>query len=247
VLCGKTSAFLLTVLMFLPGLAHAARPLDTEDTGTVDPASGEVELSGNFSRSQSIEAWFLTAKLTIGVAPRLDAAVQTAVVALDVPGSRGEAGLGDTNVRVKLRLLEETPSFPAVLTALDVRLPTGDSERGLGEDDVDVLALAAVSKTIGVVILYWNGGYRFVLRDRDLDAWVLSGALEYHVTAAVSLVGELVSELGTTRARDDAAVLRGGLVYGLTERVRLDGAVGVGLTRASPDVTVTVGITLVLF
>jgi Putative MetA-pathway of phenol degradation len=235
---------LLAVLTLHPGPAGAGRPLDTEDTGTVDPGAAQLELGGTFTRSDPVEAWLLLAKLALGVVPRLEASVQAAFLGLDVPGARGEAGLGDGNVRVKYRVLDETPSFPALLAAVDLRLPTGDAERGLGEDDVDVLALAVVSKSFGPVTLFGNGGYRFVLRDRDLDAWLLSGAIEYRATGALSLVGELVSELATTRARDEVVLLRAGLVYGLTDRVRLDGAVGFGLTRGSPDVTATVGMTV---
>ena len=43
------------------------------------------------------------------------------------------------------------------------------------------------------------------------------------------------------------AVLRVGATYSLTPRIKLDSAVGVGVTRASPDVTVTVGTTIALF
>jgi hypothetical protein len=43
------------------------------------------------------------------------------------------------------------------------------------------------------------------------------------------------------------AVLRVGATYSLTPRIKLDSAVGVGVTRASPDVLVTIGTTMTLF
>jgi hypothetical protein len=239
-----TRTILVVLFTLLPGPADASRPLDTEDTGTVEPGTAQLELSGTFARGDSIDAWLVLAKLATGVVPRLEASVQASFLALDRPDARSEAGLSDTFVRVKYRLLEETPTLPALLAAVELRLPTGDAERGLGLDDIDVVPLAVASKNLGPVTVFGNAGYRFVLRDRVFDAWLLSAAIEYRATGTLSLVAELVSDLATTPARDDTVLVRAGLVYGLTDRLKLDGAVGFGLTRRSPDVTVTVGITV---
>jgi Putative MetA-pathway of phenol degradation len=238
---------ILGALILLPVPVEAARPLDTEDAGTVEPGAGQLELGGTFARSDPDNVWLLIAKLAIGVLPGLEVSAQTSFLALDVSGARGEAGLGDSNLRVKYRVLDETPSLPALLAAVDLRLPTADSDLVQGDNDVDLLGLAVASKTFGPVTLMANGGYLFFLADRDLDLWLLTGAIEYRAGAALSLVAELVSLLPTTAARNDIAVVRAGLAYGLTDRIKLDGAVGFGLTRGSPDVTATVGITVSLF
>ena len=39
-------------------------------------------------------------------------------------------------------------------------------------------------------------------------------------------------------------MFRGGAVYVITERVRLDGAIATGLTRGSPDLLIAVGVTI---
>jgi hypothetical protein len=86
----------------------------------------------------------------------------------------------------------------------------------------------------------------FISRDRALDLVLLSTSLEYRVTETWSLVSEVVSAIGVNQA-PTVAVLRVGATYSLTPRIKLDSAVGVGVTRASPDVTVTVGTTIALF
>jgi hypothetical protein len=111
---------------------------------------------------------------------------------------------------------------------------------------VDATLLAVVGKTFGPVTLNWNGGYVFISRDRDLDLVLLSTSLEYRVTETWSLVSEVVSAIGVNQA-PDVAVLRVGATYNLTPRIKLDGAVGAGVTRDSPNVTVTVGTTIALF
>ena len=65
-----------------------------------------------------------------------------------------------------------------------------------------------------------------------------------------SLIGvkyRLLDEAETLPAMPDTVVLRAGAVYAITDRIKLDGAVGVGVTRESPDVLITVGVTIALF
>jgi hypothetical protein len=113
---------------------------------------------------------------------------------------------------------------------------------------VDVGLLAVASKTFGPVTLTGNGGYTFVTRDRELEFWTLAAAVEYRATAAWSLVGEVVSALPSHRDQgQETALLRAGTTYTVHPRVRLDTAVGFGVTRQSPDVLVTFGVTFALF
>ena len=130
--------------------------------------------------------------------------------------------------------------------AFTLKLPTGEAERRLGNKGVDVALCAVVGKTCGPVTLTWHGGYVCVSRDRPRDFWRLAGALEYRLTETWALTGEIVCTLGVNVA-PDVTVLRMGAVYALTTRVKLDGAVGMGMTRASRDVLLTVGATMTLF
>jgi hypothetical protein len=66
-----TCSFLLCVAFCCPGPAGLARPLDTDDTGTV--ARGQWELEGGFDflRADGAGAWALTPVLAYGVNDRL--------------------------------------------------------------------------------------------------------------------------------------------------------------------------------
>jgi Putative MetA-pathway of phenol degradation len=225
--------------------AGAGRPLDTEDTGTVEPGKAEVELGGDFISGPEGRAWIARGVLAVGLFSKLEAQIQAAALALDPDGQPGRAGVGDTNLELKYRLIDEGLSIPAVLVALTLRLPTGDEGRGLGAPGVDVAPLLVASKTMGPVTVTWNGGYTFVTADRRRDVWNLNASAEYRVTNLWSLVGEVVSVLGAHRSPE--AVLRIGTIYAISERLRLDGAVAFGVTRASPDVFVRLGVTIALF
>jgi hypothetical protein len=109
-----------------PPAAWAGRPLDTEDTGTAGPWTGELELSVTHERRDANHGWAPRAGVAFGLLPGLDVRVESGIAALE--GSRGrdgEAGLGDSVVGIKYRLLDEAARAPAVLGAVAVRLPTG--------------------------------------------------------------------------------------------------------------------------
>ena len=235
------------VLLLGPVVSWAGRPLDTEDTGTVDPGKVELEVSGDYAKNPEDTTGSFKGVLNVGLVKGLEARIESSFLFLDPDEGSRENGIGDSLFGVKYRILEETDRRPALLGSFTLRLPTGDEDRGLGAEEVDVGLLAVASKSIGPLTLTWNGGYTFVIRDRDLDTWVLNGAVEYRVTPAWSLVGETVNTLAAHKEGVDTYVLRAGSVYAVHERVKLDGAVGVGLTRESPDVIVTVGVTIALF
>src|SRR3989304_3832470 len=167
-------------------------------------------------------------------------------VLLDPDEDSTRGGVGDVELTTKYRLLDETERRPTFMGAVVLSLPTGAEDRGLGEKGVEVQPLVVVSKSFGPLILTVNGGYTFVTRDRDLDFWVVTGSLEYEITDAWSLVGEIVSELGT-HDRGDVVVLRAGTMLAITEGIEVYTAVGFGLTGDSPDVTVRLGVTIALF
>ena len=236
----------VVMLLLAPVASWAGRPLDTEDTGTVDPGKVELEVSGDYAKNPEDTTGSFKGVLNVGLLKGLEARIESSFLFLDPDGGSHENGVGDSLIGVKHRLLDETQRLPALLGSLTLRLPTGDEDRGLGAAEVDVGLLAVASKGFGPLTLTWNGGYTFVNRNRGLDFWTLNGSVEYRVTPAWSVVGEVASSIAARKEGVDTVVLRAGSVYAIHERIKLDGAVGVGLTRESPDVVLTLGITIAL-
>lgn len=236
-------AVIALCLVLSPGAAGAGRPLDTEDTGTVEAGKVELELGAESTRNPEDRTWALTGVLSVGVLPGLEVRAESALLLLDPDGQGTRGGLGDSLLGVKYRVLDETEARPAILAAVAVRFPTGDDKRGLGARGEDVQLLVVASKAFGPLTLTGNAGYTFVTSDRDADTWTLAGAAEYEVAKAWTLVGEVVGTLGARQAAD-TAVVRVGAVYAVRQGIRLDAAVGVGLGRESPDLSLRVGVTL---
>jgi hypothetical protein len=91
-----------------------------------------------------------------------------------------------------------------------------------------------------------NAGYTFVTRGRHLDVVNLNASGEIAVNRVWSIVAEVVTELATDRRADERVAVRAGTVYVAGERIRLDAAAAFGATRASPEVLLTIGITITI-
>ena len=226
--------------------AEAARPLDTEDTGTVAAGHAELELGTSYARDASADAGALGAVLSAGVAPRIEARVEAGVRAADDGTAPTVAGLGDALVGAKGVVVRESLAAPAVLAGFTLRLPTGDADRGLGAEGFDPGALLAVSRVLGDFQLTGNGGYTLVTDDRSLDFWTASAALEWAAAKGTILAGELVGNVGADEA-DDVALVRFGLVHEWSMSLKLDAAIAAVLKEASPDVVLSFGVTLALY
>src|SRR5262245_61508060 len=155
-----------------PAVASAARPLDTEDTGTTEQGRFELELGAEHAQGDGTHAWIASGALSFGVLANFEVRVESSALLLHEASAGTHQGLGDTLVSVKDRILVETPAWPAVMLAAAVRLPTAG--KGLGDEDVDVVALLGASKTFGPLTLTGNVAYQFALGDRDLDVWMLA-------------------------------------------------------------------------
>jgi len=188
--------------------------------------------------------WTAKGALNVGIFPRFEGKLELPVVVSDADGSSLQAGFGDVIAGLKYSIVDETPAVPAVAGAVTVRLPSGDPDRGLGEDGVDVTVLGIVGKRVEPFVLHGNVGYRFVTADRSLDMWIVAASVEYQLNARLSLVGEALGFLPADGDQDATGRFRAGVVYSMRDNVRLDAAVGRGFTRDSPRALVTVGVTI---
>ena len=188
--------------------------------------------------------WTAKGALNVGIFPRFEGKLELPVVVSDPDGSASQAGFGDVVAGLKYRLIDEAAAMPAVAGAVTVRLPTGDAERGLGDEDVDVTVLGIVGKRVASFLLHGNVGYRFVTADRRLDMWIVAASVEYQLNTRLSLVGEALGFLPADGDQDATGRFRAGVVYSVRDNVKLDAAVGHGFTGDSPRALVTVGVTI---
>jgi hypothetical protein len=135
--------------VLLPRPAWAIRVLQTEDPDTVGSEKLELELGADYTRQAGNEGR-VTGKLTVGAVSWLDLAYEGGFLASAPRGESAQAGLSDSVFMLKAGWAEEGVR-PALGAVVNLRLPTGDAGRGLGENGVNVEVLGIVGKKVGPV------------------------------------------------------------------------------------------------
>lgn len=186
----------------------------------------------------------LTAVFTYGLADTLDLALQLPFLFLEPAEEGHQAGIGDIEVHGKYRIVNEGAVSPAFAVTGALKFPTGSERRGLGSGATDVGITLVATKGFGPVTAHLNLGYTVIGApgQENVLRWGAAAALK--VTEPLSFVGEVIGQTNSDpHAKDDPREVRVGLAYALRGNIVLDGAVSLGLTRASPDYVLTVGIT----
>jgi hypothetical protein len=113
-----------------------------------------------------------------------------------VKGSSGGAGLGDIRLSAKKMLFS---GDPAVSIAAGLELPTGDAHKGYGNGSFDAdLAIMVDKRWSDRLMAYFNGGVVFpgdIKAEETIrlkESFYAAGGLEYLVTPAFGLIGQLV-------------------------------------------------------
>jgi hypothetical protein len=242
----RVAAAVAGVALSIAARSFAARPLDTEDTGTVAVGHVELELGASFARDAAAGSALLGGVVSAGVSRSVEARVESGLRIGDDGSAPTRGGVADTLLGLKWRWIRETLAGPAVLAGFTLRVPTSDADRGLGTEGFDPGALLAVSRVFGDFQTTANAGYTIVGDDRGLDYWTATAALEWAATRATVAMTELVGTIGADEA-DDVALGRLGIVHAWSPSLKVDGAVAAGLTEPSPDFVLTIGVTLALF
>ncbi len=100
-------------------------------------------------------------------------------------------GLGDMCSYVKYKVITETSGRPGVSADVWAKLPTGDEDRGLGNDQTDITLALEVSKRIGCLSWHLNPEYVFTggshdeIGDAAHNRAVLNVGVMWHATASL--------------------------------------------------------------
>jgi hypothetical protein len=112
---------------------------------------------------------------------------------------------------------EDIFHYPYLMPYLEIGLPTGDEDKGLGYGDVTAEAGLAIGTTVYDTLSYaLDAGYRF-LQDAG-NVFSASGALIYELSKKTSVLVEGEFEEAHDGEVDDRILVLGGLTYQPTSR-----------------------------
>ncbi|WP_144006528.1 hypothetical protein [Pelomonas sp. KK5] len=145
-------------LVLLAGAAHAAHPLQTEDTGT--QGEGNVELENGLDRTRSADgsrdfSW--QPQLSYGLTPTLDLIVQPSWLTHRDPGGPVRRAAGDTNLDAKWRFWGSAPWSLAVRAG--ATLATSGQGLGMAHGRVAAHGLLALTIDMAPFTTHVNVGF----------------------------------------------------------------------------------------
>lgn len=193
----------ICVLMAFTRPAMAIKPLVSGDVptapkGVYELFVGYLLVEGDRVRAQEVPFW----EVVYGVTERQELTIEAPLIVLDVPIGT-EMGIGDAVVGTKFRFFGEPEADSGLSASLEVKLPTGDEERGLGSGATDVSLLTRWGWEIGREVVYFNLGYAWIGErgDKRLDnVWFYSGVWDHPVGQKLRLLTEVY---GVTAADPD--------------------------------------------
>jgi hypothetical protein len=225
--------------------AYATHPLGTEDPGTVDPLALQMEVTGETHHFSDNAETDFGLSLTTGIVPRLDIALKAGYVFLAPDESSKENGIGDLELALKWKLLEEKGNLPGLSLKLASTLSTGNEDKGLGSGGYDLSAALIAGKAFGNVEIYLNLGYTRIDKAVDgdkPDIFAASLAGKWEMIEALALVGEVMYESPGADGEDAPVAMTAGLVWEIANNFSVDIGGRVGLTDTAPKWSVLAGI-----
>ena len=165
-------ALLVVFTCVFAGRSHAGPPFVTDDPEPVEFHHWEIYFATQ--QSHSTGDWSGTAphlELNFGVLPNVQLHL-IAPLAYDHPSEGpSHCGYGDTELGFKYRFVQETESLPQIGIFPLVELPSGNSDKGLGNGKTQLFLPLWMQKKFGDWTTYGGGGYWFNPGQDNRNYW----------------------------------------------------------------------------
>lgn len=259
--CGKSRLLLLLLLLLAivlkaPATSFAARPLVTDDTGTVGKGKTQIELGTEwFSWKDTVEdvrvketGTEASGVFTYGLSESVDLVAGFPYV-WSRAKENGETvfsddGLNDISLEAKWRFFEKN-GFGLALKP-GITFPTGDYEKGFGTGRVTYGLTFIATKELEPFAFHFNAGYTRNENkvDERKDLWSASLAAAYEAIKGLNIVGDIGFERNadpTVKTAPAFALV--GLNYAINDHVMLDAGYKFGLNKCEIDHGIIAGVT----
>ncbi len=225
--------------------AQAGPPLITDDPGTPGAGRWEINLAFTAEKLQT-ETLSETPLLDInyGLGERIQLKYEVPWVHLDEEGDGTKSGIGDSQIGVKYRFLDEGRHgvSMSIYPQFSLDNPTSSDERGLVDPGTEIVLPLQIARTVGPIELNLELGYS--LLEHEEDEWVYGLAAARPHSERFELLGE-VHGVATKDFEEDVLVFNLGGVLRMHENVHLLFSAGRSLRESSttePELLAYVGL-----
>ncbi len=163
-----------------------------------------------------------------GILDNLAVQLDVPYVEVDPKNGSSESGLGDLVVEFQLRTYEDIFGYPYFIPHVSFTLPTGDEDKGLGEDGTVVTA----GMSLGTQMYDWLGwvldvSYR--VNPDEENRLLVGNSYVWDVSEKFTLLVEVGYEAETDDV-DDLFMVTGGMAYDWSKDLQMAVHVGTGLS-----------------
>lgn len=220
-------------MAILSSTVAAGPPLITDDPDT--PGDGNWEINLAFTLEQTRDERSYEAPLidiNYGVGERTQLKFEVPWVVLDDRNDGTKDGLGNSEVGVKYRFLDEDRYglSMSIYPQLEFNNPTSSDERGLVDRGVRFKLPVQMARQVGPLNLYAEVGYEFV--ESGEDEWLYGVAVGYPVSDRLELLAEVAGSADRD-FDDDELVFNLGAKIGINENLNLLLSVGRSFRESS--------------
>jgi hypothetical protein len=220
----------------------------------VEPFGAWLEMRTFLADLPGADAWGVQAIVATAPVEFVELGARLTFVNVDRAGRLNRLGIDDDTGLADVEVAAKLSLASALAVGVDLTIPTGDEDKGLGtgETDGSVFLAARIplhGSTGQDAELALHSGVRFnddaTILGRSLNgrtSYQLGGGLQWPVAPRVTLLGEVALETERYRGEDEYAVIVGGLSWMLSGRLAMRPALTVGLTDDAPDWRLGVGL-----
>jgi hypothetical protein len=226
-------------LMFT-GALWAGPPLLTDDPDTPGPGAWEVNIAATSASGGGDWFWELPVlDINYGVGENIQLKYEVPWVLADFEGASARSALGNSEVGIKWRFLDEETADWSVSIYPQYAFEALDSSirRAVVEDGSEFLLPFQVGKTFGETFVYFEVG-RAWLNVHD-DEWIYGIAMEHEINESFKVLAE-VHGIAVEDFSEDELILAAGFKWHWTEHVSLMGSAGRSVREPAGEPGITV-------
>jgi hypothetical protein len=238
------------VVVPVVALSEPDRPDVTNGTNIVDPGLLQLEIGVQHTRMGTQRNAGTPLTFRMGLFDWLEARAGTDGFLHQSDSGVSVNGMGNVQIGAKVRLFADPGGIPILSILPTVNLPVASESKGLGSGDADVTVALLTGTDLGsnsrLDVNYGIGAIGAGGGRPHFTQHLVAASLSYDVTPRFS---PYVEAYGFSRQDPDGgAVLVAdmGFIQSFSPRLALDGGAGFGLTQDAPDVSVFVGVSVVL-
>ncbi|MDD2541163.1 MAG: transporter [Desulfuromonadaceae bacterium] len=188
----KTSFLFMVLALLAPPTVWAGPPFITDDPEPVEYRHGEFYISSIYANNKDGKTGTAPHfEGNYGVVPDVQLHLLLPLAYVHPNGGPTSYGIGDTEVGVKYRFINEGGTSPQVGIFPLVEIPTGDSKSGLGGGHVPVFLPIWVQKSWEPWTTYGGGGYWVNPGKGNKNFWQLGWLVQRDVTKTLTLGAEI--------------------------------------------------------